>query len=198
MTDAFADTSVEMQSIASLRNGNHKVFEDIFKAWYSPLCTYARSILHDTDDAEDVVQKMFCTLWDKHSDLEVHTSLGAYLYRSVHNACLNQVKHRNVHSEYQNRELQANSEAGDSLHEVVVHNELEAAFRDALQKLPEQCRRVFELSREEQLSYPEIAERLHISRNTVENHISKALRLLRQMLKDFLVVIVVVARIVVM
>ncbi|GHT75111.1 DNA-directed RNA polymerase sigma-70 factor [Bacteroidia bacterium] len=144
------------------------------------------------DEAEDMVQKMFCTLWDKRETLDVHTSLNAYLYKAVHNICLNHIKHGKVHNAYQTEWVHLNDDEDNDTDNRLLRNELEQELNRAIEQLPEQCRKVFEMSRVEQLSYHEIAEQLQISPNTVENHISKALKLLREGLKDFLVCLVVV------
>jgi RNA polymerase sigma-70 factor (ECF subfamily) len=137
------------------------------------------------DEAEDSVQKIFCTLWDKRAEIEVQTSLKSYLYRAVHNHCINSLKHEKVKVTYKSDFLHTSEEAYDSTNSHIAQGELAAALARAVEQLPEQCRNVFELSRVECLTYPEIAERLKISRNTVENHMCKALRLLREKLKEF-------------
>ncbi|GHU95156.1 DNA-directed RNA polymerase sigma-70 factor [Bacteroidia bacterium] len=176
---------------AQIKIGDQQAYEAVFKSWYEPLCAYACSLLHNMDDAEEVTQKMFCTLWDKRAMLDVQTSLKAYLYKAVHNACLNHIKHRKVRNMYQTEFLHSHEESDNRSSNLLIYSELELALQRAVEQLPAQCRAAFVLSREEQLSYPEIAERLHISRNTVENHISKALRLLRQALKEFLMAAIV-------
>jgi RNA polymerase sigma-70 factor (ECF subfamily) len=177
-----ADTE---ETIAQLKRGEHRAYEAVFKSWYAPLCAYACSLLRCMDEAEDVVQKTFCTLWDKRTEIEVQTSLNAYLYRAVHNRCLNRLKHDKVRAAYKSDALRVSGEADEHANSRVEQSELEAALAHAVEQLPRQRRAVFELSRVEHLTYPEIAERLKISRNTVENHICSALRLLREKLKEF-------------
>lgn len=172
--------------VAQLKNGEHRAYESVFKSWYEPLCAYACSLLHDMDEAEEVVQRMFCMLWDKRTEIDVQLSLKSYLYKSVHNHCLNRIKHSAIRAKYKSEFLHVNEEAQDSTNSRVEHRELQKELRRAVEQLPAQCRKVFELSRIEQLSYQEIAEQLQISRNTVENHMGKALRLLRESLKEYL------------
>ncbi|MDR2813698.1 MAG: RNA polymerase sigma-70 factor [Prevotellaceae bacterium] len=172
-------------TIGQLREGDHRAYEAVFKSWYAPLCSYACSMLRCMDEAEDVVQKMFCVLWDQRAELDVRISLQSYLYRAVHNRCLNRLKHEKVREKYKADVAHRHGEAYDSADGQMAHDELAAAVEGAVAQLPEQCRIVFELSRKEALTYPEIAERLKISHNTVENHISKALRVLREKLKEF-------------
>ncbi len=175
-----------------LREGNHKAFDTLFEVYYESLSRYAFSILRDSDEAQDVVQKVFFRLWDQHRELEIRTSVKSYLYRIVHNESLNFIHQRANRAEI-NREISAyNNDATDSVNEHLLASDLQLAIDKALGELPPQCRKVFEMSRTEQKSYSEIAQSLEISVNTVENHISKALRQLRIALKDYLIVLLCV------
>lgn len=174
------------ETIKELREGNQLAFGQLFDNCYEPLCRYAYSILKDMDDAEDVVQKTFCKLWDLHETLNIQSSISSYLYRIVHNDCLNTIQQRNCHQEYNMNYLLSINTDANYASEHIESSELQEAINHALAGLPPQCKKVFEMSRMQQLSYSEIARQLNISTNTVENHISKALKLLRSDLKDFL------------
>ena len=175
-----------VETIEALREGNHSAFEQLFDNCYEPLCRYAYSILRDMNDAEDVVQKTFCKLWDQREVLNIQSSINSYLYRIVHNDCLNNIHQQTSHQEHNLNYLTSINAEVNSTIEHIESTDLQKAIEVALAGLPPQCRRVFELSRTEQLSYAEIAIKLNISTNTVENHISKALKFLRVELKDFL------------
>jgi RNA polymerase sigma-70 factor (family 1) len=177
-------------SLAELRNGNHKAFEGFFDIHYDQLCNYAFSIIKNMDEAEDIVQKSFYKLWDQRLTLDIKSSVLAYMYRVIHNDCLNtidQLSKMNTFSiEAVNDTL---SSPDDSISSNIECSELQAAIDKSLSGLPNQCRKVFELSRMNQLTYSDIAEELSISVNTVENHIAKALKILRVDLKEFLLII---------
>lgn len=173
--------------IRALSEGNHLVFGQLFDSIYVPLCRYAYSILKDMEEAEDVVQKTFCKLWDQRETLDIQSSVNSYLYRIVHNDCMNVIHQQTSHKEHNLNYYSAINDTDDSVSDQIAVTELQQAIDKALAGLPPQCRRVFEMSRTEQLSYVEIATQLNISPNTVENHISKALKLLRIELKEFLV-----------
>ena len=172
--------------IADLKAGNAKSFEVLFMLWYEPLCRYAYSMLHDNDEAEDIVQKMFCKLWDQHEKMEIHTSIKSYLYRMVHNACLNQIKQWQVRAEHHEQIACCSVIAGNSVEQAIGYKELSHQVELAIDTLPERCREVFLLSRMQYLSYAQIAQKLQISPNTVETQIVKALKVLREKLKDYL------------
>jgi RNA polymerase sigma-70 factor (ECF subfamily) len=175
-----------LETIKALREGNHLAYEQLFDSSYEPLCRYAYSILKDINEAEDVVQKTFCKLWDQRETLNIQSSISSYLYRIVHNDCINTIHQNTSHQEHNLNYIASMNDAPNTTIEHIESSDLQRAIDNALAGLPPQCRRVFEMSRIEQLSYAEIATQLNISTNTVENHISKALKLLRVELKDFL------------
>jgi RNA polymerase sigma-70 factor, ECF subfamily len=175
-----------IETIKALSEGNHLAYEKLFDSWYEPLCRYAFSILRNMDDAEDVVQKTFCKLWDQRENLSIKSSINSYLYRIVHNESLNAVHQKSSHQEHNLSYISMMNDADNSVAEQITANDLQLAIDKALATLPPQCKRVFEMSRMDQLSYSEIANQLNISTNTVENHVSKALKILRVELKEFL------------
>lgn len=176
--------SAEIHIWPALQKGDRAVYEMVFREHYRPLCAFARTFLTDPDEAEEVVQNVFVALWEKRHAIEVEASLRSYLFRSVRNASLNRIKHDKVRLEHRAQTLYtANTE---SVFNHMDMQELEARLAAALNKLPEQCRRVFELSRFQEMRYSEIAEHLEISPKTVENHMGKALKILREELHDYL------------
>src|SRR5690606_11564606 len=148
--------------------------------------------LRDVEDAEEVVQSTFLLVWEKRETLEIRTSAKSYLYAMVRNACLNVLKHQKIRQRHEAEEKALGERSRDSLHETVAGKELEYRIQEAVEQLPEQCRMVFKLSRFEELKYSEIAEQLNISVKTVENHMGKALRVMREQLKDFLPIVFII------
>lgn len=183
LTDAEISTA--------LKNGNEKVYEHLFRTYYSRLCNYADSLLKEEEEAEEIVQQIFLKLWEKRMELTGISSFKSYLYRMVYNACLNRIRHEKVRRDYADDYKNTTSEAGESSAKKVVAKELEGLIAEAIDKLPEQCRMVFKLSRFEELKYSEIADHLGISIKTVENHMGKALKILRTELRDYLPVLLI-------
>ncbi len=171
---------------ALLQAGDYSAFEDMFHEWYNPLCRYAYSILQDVSEAEDVVQHTFYKLWDQHKEIEIRTSINSYLYRMVHNACLNRVKHLKVRKEHIAEYATEKESAEHNTDLTLMRSELQKRIDSAIENLPPRCREVFKLSRFEQRSHAEISDQLGITVNTVETQIVKALRSLRLSLKDYL------------
>jgi RNA polymerase sigma-70 factor (ECF subfamily) len=177
---------LEKQVLETLQLGNENAFEMIFRTYYQPLCRYAYSFLQDKEEAEEVVQASFITVWEKRNTLAIETSLKSYLYRMVRNSCLNVIKHEKVKQQHVAHELAVSEVASESVAHKIQAAELEVKITEAMKTLPEQCRLVFQLSRFEELKYQEIADQLQISVKTVENHMGKALKLMRVQLKDYL------------
>lgn len=169
--------------------GDENAFEMTFKEHYQALCRYANSFLNDRDEAEEVVQASFLGIWEKRSSLFITTSLKAYLYQAVRNRCLNVIKHEKVKQQHAEHEVLMSAYAQESTSDSVLSNELEQRIYIAMQVLPEQCRLVFKLSRFEELKYQEIADQLNISVKTVENQIGKALKIMREQLREYLPII---------
>ncbi|WP_439556241.1 RNA polymerase sigma-70 factor [Dyadobacter sp.] len=160
-------------------------FERIFKKHFKGLHAYACTILRDDFMAEEMVQNVFCRLWEKAEQLEIRESLSGYLYRSVYHESLNYIKHLKVRDAYQTYAIHQMDHSDNASHGIELA-ELERRLDTALKELPEKCRTIFQMSRFEELKYHEIAERLELPVKTVENQMGKALRLLRLKLVDFL------------
>lgn len=167
-------------TLSALREGDEKALRSIFDRYYSVLLGDIYRIIPDEDTCQDLTQEVFIELWKKRAGLEIHTSLRAYLRRAAVNRALNYLK--------TNKRLVFDDppeEAQDEWQERHIKEEradLENALYQAIEKLPERCRVVFSLSRFEDLSHKEIAERLNISVKTIENQITKAMRMLREAL----------------
>ncbi|CAG5071401.1 RNA polymerase sigma-H factor [Dyadobacter sp. CECT 9623] len=172
--------------VAAIRRGDEEAFEKTFRLYYPRLCNYAASLLKDDEEAEEAVQTVFLTIWEKREDLEITLSLKSYLYRAVHNHCLNRFKHASVREVHREHTMYFSSGSYDSVTEVIHANELEERIEKAVSTLPEQCQKAFRMSRFEELKYQEIADQLGISIKTVENQIGKALKILRLELADYL------------
>ena len=176
----------EIETLEALQQGNVLVFEKTFKDYYEILCNYANSFINDLDEAEEIVQTTFITFWEKRSQIDIHTSVKSYLYQAVHNQCLNKIKHDRVkqtHFEYIT--YQNNIESSDGCQNM-IGKELDEMINISINSLPPQCRTVFMLSRFENYSYAEIAKELNLSVKTIENHMGKALRIMRMQLADYL------------
>lgn len=173
--------------VINIKKGDSKSFELLFRRMYPQLCAYSRKFLNDPADSEEIVQELFYSIWKHRDRLDENQSLSSYLFTSVKNRCLNFLeakKSRTRHADLM-RYLYIH-ESIDSInsYHTLLKKELEKDFDKALEDLPQECRKIFELSRLEGLKYQEIAVKLNISIKTVETQISRALSKLRVMLKE--------------
>lgn len=185
----------DLKVVEALRAGNENMFELLFRQYYNSLCNYANGIVKDVDEAEDMVQQVMITIWEKRNALQITTSLKSYLFRAVHNASLNSIRKQKTITLYTESNLHSQEMSEVATSGNVMTKELNSQIGVAIEKLPQQCRMVFKLSRFENMKYAEIAAHLEISVKTVENHMGKALKLLRMELKDFLIWILFVIQI---
>ncbi|MCG8306866.1 MAG: RNA polymerase sigma-70 factor [Cytophagales bacterium] len=175
----------------SIQNGDEQVFEKLFRDQYPVLCGYARKYLDDMDQAEEIVQEMFFNFWQKRKKLEINTSIEAYLFRSVRNACLNYLKHLKIREEHRLTASREPGERAPEVHDRIVALELQERIERVIEQLPTERKKIFKMSRYEELKYKEIAERLNLSVKTVEVQMSKALKYLRIHLSDYLSLLII-------
>lgn len=180
----------------SIKSGDEKALEMLFKEYYQPLCRYANSYLEDPADAEEVVQSCFIKLWEKRENISIQSSIKSYLYQIIRNACLNEIKHQKVKKNYGDMITQQGEQHSEASDQSTLKGELEEKIALALQSLPQQCRLIFTMSRFEELKYQEIADQLNLSIKTVENQMGKALKLMRAQLQEYLPLIAILLNII--
>lgn len=157
----------------------------MFKRYYAFLCQVVYKIIPKAEVAEDIVQELFADLWRKREQLEFTGSIQGYLRRAAVNKTLNYIRDNKFRFEEEEQIAQMPSDHEQASARVEM-TELQEAIDKAVDSLPERCRAVFALSRYEQLSHQEIAAQLGISVKTVENQITKALRILRDELGPYI------------
>lgn len=181
---------MESALVTKIISGDIKAFEVLFNDYYKRLAYFAYQYLEDKDNAEDVVQELFSKLWLNRHKLSIDTSINAYLYSAVRNACLNQLKHQKIKENY------ALASETAVMREEFISNKIDAdnlslLIQSCIIDLPPERQRIFLLSREQDLKYKEIAEKLGISVKTVEAQMGKALRFLKERLKEYLIVLII-------
>ncbi len=171
-----------------INNQKEEIVEVLFKEHFEPLCRLASKFIHDFDTSKDIVHEVFVSFWNKFDSLPADTQYKSYLFTAVRNRSFNHLRDSKKHLNIVDAEEEKAPEIGES----IETKELAIEIDFALNLLPERCREVFELSRFEDMKYAQIATHLNISIKTVEGQMSKALRLLREHLKDFLVLIILI------
>lgn len=153
-----------------------KIIEDTFKCYYRPLNLYAIHYLKDLDEAEDVVQECFADLWEKLNSNKPVSDIKSYLYRMVRNKCID---HLREEMSVMRDVLPVDLDSIVSDDESEKTSRIEARLWTAIDNLPERCREIFLLNKCDGLKDQEVADKMGLSIHTVDNQISKALRLLR-------------------
>jgi len=167
----------DVQLIGLLKADDEAALTIIYKRYWASLFSAAYNILKDRQSCEDIIQELFIKLWDCRAEVEISVSLKAYLYASVRYGVYRQIKTGSVRSEIFDdliERLHTPTAYGS-----IEHKELLLQINRVIDTLPDKCREVYKLSREECLSHKQIAMQLNISTKTVENHLTKALRELR-------------------
>ncbi len=172
---------MSLQLNSWLSQGNEQQFEQLFRTEYQNLVAYALRYLPDTDEAEEKVQEVFVKLWENRQSLDIKGSVASYLYASVRNACLNDIKHRDVVQKHKEYILHVGSEIEE---EESEEHRMISLLEEAISTLPDKCQQIFRLNKLEEKKYREIAEELDISVKTVENQMGKALKLIREQMRS--------------
>lgn len=177
-----------------LKNGKEKGFEIIYDRYANRLYDYVIKRVKVKEVSEEIVQEVFVSLWGKRKTVEIRTSLDAYLFVSARYAILTYFRSERIRKSYAEHftSFLAGRNHDNSLVEMIDLQELEYSIDTSIAKLPEKCRTAFRLSRIEHEPIPRIAERMNISRRTVENYLSQAMKHLRTSLGDFLTLLITV------
>lgn len=177
---------------------NSTSFSDLYQNYFPKLIRFAREYVVSEEDAENIVQDTFLFLWENQERFQSVRNLNAFLYTLIKNRCIDFLRVK-VSEAKRNEKVQDRFEREfqlklDSLSYIDVDHlseeDVEKLIDEALNSLPEKCRQIFMLSRIDGLKYKEIAERLGVSVNTIENQISIALRKLRVRLKIYMPLVV--------
>jgi RNA polymerase sigma-70 factor (family 1) len=168
----------EPECIKAFKNGEEDAFKNIFKLFHARLCFFARGLVLEETEAEDIIQDAFLKLWERRTNFEDFHSIKAFLYLTIKNACRNLYKHQQVIDKYNNAVLPSLLEENTILSRIIEAEVVEEVF-GALQQLPNGSRQVLHLSYFQGLSNQEVADQLQISINTVKTQKVRALHLLR-------------------
>jgi RNA polymerase sigma-70 factor (ECF subfamily) len=157
-------------------------FAEIYQRYKGVLFLHAYRMLGDQEEAKDILQELFTTLWVNRKSIKLTSSFSSYLYKAVRNKILDVIAHRKVEQKYITSLVDFIENGECITDQQVREKELTVLIEREVSLLPPKMRAVFELSRNTDLSYKEIAEELHISDKTVKKQVSNALTILRQKL----------------
>ncbi|WP_277014306.1 RNA polymerase sigma factor [Flavobacterium lindanitolerans] len=172
----------ELELLRRLKLGDHTAFEMVFLHYKSQMARNALRLLKSPDLAEDLVQELFIKLWEQRSKIDTERTLGSYLYRIASNLAYDYFRKSVREHRVQDSLYEVSKGTYEPIEKSVFDKEAKMALQRAIEKLPQQQRRVFTLCRIEEKSYQEVAELLNISVGTVNNHMTRANTALRTLL----------------
>ena len=178
---SLARDSAEHEWLDQLRVGDPRAFERIFRVFYEPLCTFASSYVRCHETSEEIVQDLFCWIWDRRFTLEMPHGMRLWMFTAVRNRSLNALRDRRLQlATYERVSLDARSlPPAESPDSVLAANELTDAVARTVALMPPRCREAFTLIRLQHMSYAEAAQVMGISSRTVEVHMTRAIAILR-------------------
>lgn len=171
----------EITIFQQIKTGNETAFSRLFDHYYAPMCFFAAKFLNDMDISRSVVQQVFVDLWIKREKLNVEHSVKSYLFQCVRNRSIDYLRQQKSNIQI--------SESTEEMftapfHDMIEESEMYSHVNSTINQLPEKCREIFILCRQDGLKYSEIARKLNISVKTVEMQMGIALKKIRSSLVD--------------
>ncbi len=150
------------------------------------MVAYAFNFLKEQEASEEICQEVFFQLWINRDKTEIKTAISSYLYRAVRNRCINLIKHIDIRENYKQYNNEQIEKTDNEFTDTLTVSELDQKIRSAIDQMPLQRKKIFIMSRYEEMTYKEIADKMGLSKKTIENQMGKALQYLRAELKDYL------------
>lgn len=166
---------------------NKKSFTEIYLKYFESLCSYACRFSNDKDESYEIVQNVMMNLLEKENSLPNINSIEKYLFRSVYNSCINNLEKKKVQNKYINyKKIRLLEIELENFEETFYQNELKNIIQSEIKKFTPKEKIVFEMRYVDGLKYKDIAEKLNISTRTVESHLQKTIKILREKFKKFI------------
>ncbi len=166
-----------------VENDDQVAFKALFHHYYAVLCNYSFRYLEDRNLAEEAVSEVFIKIWIKRKELSIHKSHQSFLYTSVRNQSIDILRKKGKKRHFVQYDVNL-AATNYSPEEEMQYNELAASIKKGIEKLPPQCKKIFLMSRENQMSYQEIADKLGISLKTVKTQMYRAVKKVRNFLNN--------------
>lgn len=172
----------EMELLKQLITGDAESFKKLYEYYQRKIFLFALRLTKSNSEAEEIVQAVFVRLWEKREQIKIEKNFNAYILTITKNLVLDGMKKAAYHKVIQQKIYQNMQELRNTSADQLIEKELAMLHQQAVDRLSPQKRIVFMLSREEELSYEEIAEKLGVSKNTVRNQMSDSLKSIREYL----------------
>ena len=166
---------------------DEQAFKELFLEFYPALCVFAMRYITQEETARDIVQDIFFKIWKDRKNMDINTSFRNFLITSVRNSCTDYLRKKELENRYREKSMLSDIHTSpEEPEEVYTLKELETAIGEALEKLPPNVREAFEMNRFKGMTYASIADKMKVAPKTVESYISRALKVLRIALRDYL------------
>ncbi len=170
--------------VRKLKKDNKKAFELIFGKYKEKLYFFALSYLNSATETDEIIQVVFISLWEHRHSINETLSLKNYLYKSTINTIYNYFKHKAIRQKYLDYSMAYEIKEDNYTQESINLNDLKRSLDSLIERLPDSQQKIFKMSRWEGLSHIEIANRLGLSIRSVENQVYRAMRFIKENLKE--------------
>ena len=172
----------EAELLTRFKSGDEQAFDQMFRAFYPGLCFFAQKYVSHYGIAEEIVQDILFKLWQRRTDFHNYPSLKGFLYISTKNACLDSIDQQRRQLNRENNWYLENDKLEPHVEENIIYAEVLMEISQALDQLPEQCRRIMKMSYEQGLSGKEIAQAMQLTVSTINNQKARGIAILRKIL----------------
>jgi RNA polymerase sigma-70 factor, ECF subfamily len=173
----------DLALIDGMKRNRHDAYEALYHKYATQLYVFTAHKLHAKEVAEELVHDVFIRLWEKRSVLNIQTNVAAYLFKMMRNEILQYLRSTKNREAFIDEMLALDIKGETQTDENLFYKEMAVRLQEIIDNLPDKCREIFILSRENDLSVKEIASRLDIADQTVKNQLTKALTIVRKELK---------------
>lgn len=188
----YIDKKTEDQDlIRRMCNDDKNAFDSIYNSYWEQLLKYSFKLTRCLETSQEIVQDLFVDLWVQRKKIEIKTSLKSYLFTALRYKIIDHIKGSKKREDYMHEMLSSYMGTNNETENQLYFSNLNESYEAALQTLPPKCREVFQMSRNEHKSIEEISKELNLSSQTVKNQISRALKILRTSLRDFVALFLV-------
>jgi len=165
---------------------NEEQFAEIFNQYWKKILSYCISYTHDKELSLEIVQEIFCSLWERRASLTIHVNIGHYLFRAAKLQIAAHYRTQRIRTGHDVQRQHTFEESENTTEESIYLKELYSFVQHKVEALPQRCQEVYTMSRNKGMTIPQIAQLLALSEKTVEAHLSKALRTLREKVRFFI------------
>ncbi|ACU05882.1 MULTISPECIES: RNA polymerase sigma factor [Pedobacter] len=173
------DTNDDHALLIKLRNGDQLAFAEIYNLYRSKMYTYACNLCKSTETAEEIVQEVFVRIWQKKDQINTELNFAAYIKKITLNHVLNHLKKISRDKQLQEEVFHYIATIRNTTEDHLLEKELLKTYDEAIALLPPQKKLIYQMSRNEEMTHEQIAEKLNISKNTVKNHMVEATKFIR-------------------